>query len=55
MQTPTRTYDELGRVLTKSVPSIGQTTFTYDIISDVGTGEVAEASTDFAVATVDLH
>ena len=42
----TRTYDELGRVLTKSVPSIGQTAFTYDIISGVGTGEVAEASTD---------
>ena len=29
--TTTRTYDKLGRVLTKDVPGIGTTTYQYDI------------------------
>jgi YD repeat-containing protein len=42
----TRTYDELNRVLTKSVPNVGITAFEYDIIDGVETGCWAEKSTD---------
>jgi len=44
--TTVRTYDELGRVLTKDVPNIGETTFAYDITTDMDTGCLAETSTD---------
>lgn len=44
--TTTRTYDELGRVLTKTVPDIGTTTFDYDIISGMDEGCYAEIATD---------
>ncbi|MCX7923145.1 MAG: DUF6531 domain-containing protein [Clostridia bacterium] len=44
--TTTRTYDDLNRVITKVVPGIGKTTFSYDIISGVEEGYVAETSKD---------
>ena len=44
--TTTRTYDELGRVLTKTVPNIGTTTFQYDIISGMDEGCYKEITTD---------
>ncbi|HHV99252.1 MAG TPA: RHS repeat-associated core domain-containing protein [Clostridiaceae bacterium] len=51
----TRTYDEIGRVITKSVPNIGITVFEYDIKYDIistvdgiviGQRQVAEKTTD---------
>lgn len=44
--TTRRTYDELGRVLTKTVPSIGTVTYTYDIRSGAGEGCYREKTTD---------
>ena len=44
--TTTRTYDELNRVLTKTVPSIGTTTFVYDKISNIEPGCSIETSKD---------
>ena len=44
--TTTRTYDSLNRVLTKTVPNIGTTTFTYDVITGVPAGCTAETSKD---------
>ena len=44
--TTTRTYDELGRVLTKTAPLIGTTTFTYDQTAGLTAGFSAEVSTD---------
>ena len=44
--TTVRTYDELGRVLTKTVPDIGTTYFQYDIISGMDEGCYAEITTD---------
>ena len=42
----TRTYDERNRVLTKTVPYIGTTSYVYDIIAGVPAGYAAETSTD---------
>ncbi len=44
--TTTRTYDALGRVLTKAVPNIGTTTFVYDITTGMSPGFTAETTTD---------
>ncbi|PYG87269.1 RHS repeat-associated protein [Ruminiclostridium sufflavum DSM 19573] len=44
--TTLRTYDELGRVLTKTVPNIGTTTFRYDIIEGMDEGCYKEITTD---------
>ena len=44
--TTIRTYDELGRVLTKTVPDIGTSYFQYDIISGMDEGCYAEITTD---------
>ncbi len=44
--TTTRTYDELNRVLTKEVPVVGKSTYTYDITTGVSDGFTAETSTD---------
>lgn len=42
--TTERTYDEQNRVLTKTVPGFGTTTFTYD--QDEGEGHYSETTTD---------
>ena len=44
--TTTRTYDELGRVVTKTVPDIGTATFTYDETANLTPGYVKETTTD---------
>ena len=44
--TTTRTYDELGRVLTKAVPMIGTSIFDYDITSGIPEGYTKETSID---------
>lgn len=44
--TTARVYDQLGRVIMKTVPNIGATTFEYDIIVDMEEGCVGERSTD---------
>ena len=44
--TTTRTYDELNRTVTKTVPSIGQSTYAYDLTSGVPTGFAKETTTD---------
>ena len=44
--TTTRTYDKLGRVLTKDVPGIGTTTYQYDITTLINNGEVSEKTVD---------
>jgi len=44
--TTTRTYDELNRVLTKTVPNIGESEYVYDIITGVDAGCIKETSTD---------
>ena len=44
--TTARTYDELNRVLTKEVPDIGKSVYTYDIISGMETGCWAETAAD---------
>lgn len=41
-----RKYDELGRVIEKTVPKSGTMTFKYDVRSEVQSGEVAEESID---------
>ena len=41
-----RTYDELGRVKTKTVSNIGESKYEYDIIYDEEKGYLAEKSTD---------
>lgn len=50
--TTNRTYDEFNRVLTKTVPVIGTTEYTYDITTGVPTGFVGEEYTDPASNTV---
>ena len=40
----TRTYDELNRVETKTVPNIGTTTYTYDVTDGLTAGYVSELS-----------
>lgn len=42
----TRTYDQLNRVITKTVPGIGTTAYLYDIIEGVEEGHTAEKTTD---------
>ncbi len=42
--TTERTYDEQNRVLTKTVPGFGTTTFTYD--QDEGEGHYSETTID---------
>ena len=44
--TTARTYDELNRVLTKEVPNIGKSVYTYDIISGMEAGCWAETAAD---------
>jgi len=44
--TTTRTYDELNRVTTKSVPGMGSNTYLYDITDGVDEGCYAETTTD---------
>lgn len=44
--TTTRTYDSLNRVLTKTVPVIGTTTFANDITSGLLSGYVGSSTTD---------
>ena len=44
--TTARTYDELNRVLTKEVPNIGKSVYTYDIISGMESGCWAETTAD---------
>jgi RHS repeat-associated core domain len=44
--TTTRTYDSFNRVLTKTVPHIGQSVYEYDITSGMDEGCRAEKSTD---------
>ena len=41
-----RTYDELNRVILKTVPTIGTSTYTYDIISGMQDGFVSETAAD---------
>ena len=43
--TTTRTYDEIGRVLTKTVPELGTSTYVYDITEGVF-GEYSERTID---------
>jgi RHS repeat-associated protein len=50
--TTTRTYDELNRAETKTVPSIGKSTYVYDITTAVEEGFVKETSTDPKINTV---
>ena len=45
--TTTRIYDELGRVISKSVPNLGATTFQYDIL--VNSNTVPELTTDYTI------
>ncbi|MGB8452132.1 MAG: hypothetical protein WCD89_07340, partial [Anaerocolumna sp.] len=42
----TRTYDELGRVLTKNVPHVGTVSFEYDNMADTDPGCCREIATD---------
>ena len=44
--TTRRTYDELGRVLTKTVPKIGTVTFIYDMTENAPAGSHRERTTD---------
>lgn len=44
--TTTRTFDELGRILTKDVPHIGTITYTYDITEGEEKGSYKEESID---------
>ncbi len=44
--TTTRTYDELGRVLTKTVPDIGTSKYVYDITTGVPEGYTKDTTTD---------
>ncbi len=44
--TAVREYDGLNRAVTKTVPGIGISYYDYDIITDVGEGEIAETTTD---------
>ena len=41
-----RTYDELNRVILKTVPTIGTSTYTYDITSGMQDGFVSETAAD---------
>ena len=41
-----RTYDELGRVVTKTVGNLGTSTFQYDVTEGVEQGQYAEISKD---------
>lgn len=42
----TRSYDELGRVTSKTVPGIGTSSYLYDIIEGMAWGNAAELATD---------
>ena len=42
----TRTYDALNRVITKTVPVLGATTFVYDITAGLTSGYTGETTTD---------
>ena len=44
--TTTRTYDELNTVTSKTVHSIGKSTYVYDIITDMSPGIWGESTTD---------
>jgi len=44
--TTTRTYDELGRATSKTVPHIGTSTYLYDITVGLSAGLLAESTTD---------
>ncbi|GEM_PF-6751925 len=44
--TTLRTYDELGRVLTKTVPGIGTVSYTYDIRTGAEEGSYRERTMD---------
>ncbi|THF81684.1 S8 family serine peptidase [Cohnella fermenti] len=44
--TTRRTYDSLGRVVSKSVPGIGTSKFQYDVTTGLTTGYYAEITTD---------
>jgi len=44
--TTERDYDELGRCIEKTVPTIGKSTYQYDITEGVATGAVAEKTID---------
>jgi len=44
--TTTRTYDELGRVLKKTVPLIGTSTYAYDQVTGLTAGFSSEITTD---------
>jgi RHS repeat-associated protein len=41
-----RTYDELNRVTSKTVPNVGTVEYGYDILEGVETGETSEKTTD---------
>ena len=40
-----RTYDALNRVLTKTVPTFGTTTFAYDVTAGLSVGHIGESTT----------
>ena len=42
----TRTYDQLNRVITKEVPNIGKSIYTYDITAGIPEGNWAESTSD---------
>ena len=42
----TRTYDQLNRVVTKEVPNMGESVYTYDITAGIPEGNWAESTTD---------
>lgn len=44
--TTSRTYDQLNRVKTKTVPNTGTITFLYDDITGLAPGQIGEISTD---------
>lgn len=44
--TTTRTYDELNRTVTKSVPGLGMNTYQYDVTTGLTLGYRAEVTTD---------
>ncbi len=41
-----RTFDQLNRVITKEVPNIGKSVYTYDITAGIPEGNWAESTTD---------
>jgi RHS repeat-associated protein len=53
--TITRTYDALNRVVSKTVPTFGSTTFAYDITSGLTAGYVGESTTISGRATTRVY